>query len=113
MEIGNMKNIVVLKNLPSNIVDEAIVILKANKNARKLEYIESSAKQGIKEKNNAGKDYIIKEAESVISSYISKFEKSKERLNMPKTISKKYKILKLYSITVTTILAFVILKIFI
>ena len=30
MDISNMKNMVVLKNLPSNIVDEAIVILKNN-----------------------------------------------------------------------------------
>ena len=31
MNITGMKNIVVLKNLPSNLVEEAIVVLKANK----------------------------------------------------------------------------------
>ena len=31
MQKNNVKNIVVLKNLPSNIVEEAIVILKSNK----------------------------------------------------------------------------------
>ena len=30
MNINNMKNIVVLNNLPSNIVEEALVILKDN-----------------------------------------------------------------------------------
>lgn len=35
METSNMKNIVVLKNLPSNIVEEAIVILKGNKKNKK------------------------------------------------------------------------------
>ena len=30
MNTDDMKNMVVLKNLPSNIVDEAIVILKPN-----------------------------------------------------------------------------------
>ena len=31
-----MKNIVLLKNLPSNIIEEAIVIVKNNKDARRL-----------------------------------------------------------------------------
>ena len=30
MEANKMKNMIVLKNLPSNIVDEAFVILKPN-----------------------------------------------------------------------------------
>ena len=36
METSNLKNMVVLKNLPSNIVDEAIIVLKANKKTKKL-----------------------------------------------------------------------------
>ena len=43
METGNVKHIIVLKNLPSNLVDEAIVFVKANKNARKLEYVEKTS----------------------------------------------------------------------
>ena len=43
MEASKMKNMVVLKNLPSNLVEEAIVILKSNKHVKKLEKIE---KQG-------------------------------------------------------------------
>ena len=39
MEKGQMKNIVVLKNLPSNLVDEAIVILKPNQ-GRKIILLE-------------------------------------------------------------------------
>ena len=35
METSNLKNMVVLKNLPSNIVDEAIIVLKANKKTKK------------------------------------------------------------------------------
>ena len=37
MEASNLKNMVVLKNLPSNIVDEAIIVLKTNKKAKKLQ----------------------------------------------------------------------------
>ena len=43
MSDKNMKNIVVLKNLPSNLVDEAIVILKSKKTAKKLELIEKNS----------------------------------------------------------------------
>ena len=44
MESSNLKNMVVLKNLPSNIVDEAIIILKASKKIRKVEKIDQSKK---------------------------------------------------------------------
>ena len=40
MEASKLKNMVVLKNLPSNIVDEAIIVLKANKKVKKLQKIE-------------------------------------------------------------------------
>ena len=43
MQNSNMKNIVVLKNLPSNLVDEAIVILKSKKTAKRLEVIEKKS----------------------------------------------------------------------
>ena len=35
MEKSQMKNMVILKNLPSNLIEEAIVILKSNKYAKK------------------------------------------------------------------------------
>ena len=37
MNISDMKNIVILKDLPSNIVDEAIVFLKQNQKVKKPE----------------------------------------------------------------------------
>lgn len=49
MEENNMKNIVVLKDLPSNLVDEAIVIFKQNVNVKniykKKENIKVTARQ--------------------------------------------------------------------
>ena len=39
METSKLKNMVVLKNLPSNIVDEAIIVLKTNKKVKKLQKI--------------------------------------------------------------------------
>ena len=44
MESSKMKNMVILRNLPSNLVEEAIVILKSSKKVRKLEKIENSKK---------------------------------------------------------------------
>ena len=44
MEVSNMKNMVVLKNLPSNIVEEAFVVLKANKKIKNLERVDGSKK---------------------------------------------------------------------
>ena len=37
MNENKMKNMVVLKNLPSNIVEEAYVVLKPNKNYKNLQ----------------------------------------------------------------------------
>ncbi len=96
MDISNMKNMVVLKNLPSNIVDEAIVILKSNKKIKKLEYAESklnNSKNNNENKNN-NNDYIVNEAEMIISNYISNLEKPKEFNSNAKDLSKKYSKLK-------------------
>ena len=78
MEISKMKNIVVLKNLPSNIVDEAIIILNNSDKAKKLQKIEAKQENNnIYEKEEKNKEQIIKEAEMVISDYISNLEKPK------------------------------------
>ena len=72
MNISDMKNIVILKDLPSNIVDEAIVFLKQN-----------------------GKDFLANEAKLVIADYIFKIEKENNNAKNPKnSIDKKYKRLK-------------------
>ena len=39
MDINNMKNVVVLKDLPSNIVKEAYVVFKSNKMIKKFQKI--------------------------------------------------------------------------
>ena len=106
---NNMKNIVVLKNLPSNLVDEAIVILKNNKNAKKLERVQKNiASNNFKaEQDNS---YVIKEAESVISSYIAKMEKGKKVKISKNNIETKYRKIKIYSIFVSVILAICLIR---
>ena len=97
MDISNMRNMVVLKNLPSNIVDEAIVILKTNKKIKRPEMAEnivnnSKTYSNLKENSN---DYIINEAEMLISDYISKLEKPKKINDNTEIIIKYTKLKKL------------------
>ena len=94
MDTSQMKNIVVLKNLPSNIVEEAIVVLKPNKRARKLQYVKNNGET--KEKSEKS-GYIVKEAEMLINKYLEEIEsnkKSKKKSNW----EKKYNVQKYISI---------------
>lgn len=111
MDISSMKNMIVLKNLPSNLIDEAIVILKENKKAKKYQYVESDRKQNvdnnkeIESKIGDNKEYIVKEAENVISHYINHLEmKSPKWKNNMKKLEKRYK----QSVKLNFILGFVI-----
>ena len=45
MEASKLKNMVILKNLPSNLVEEAIVILKSSAKVRDLQKIENNKKR--------------------------------------------------------------------
>lgn len=101
MDVSNMKNIIVLKNLPSNLVEEAIVVLKENKKVKRYQYVDSEnvnidKRKAEKTVNNEEKDkdkkYILKEAEMVINNYISKIETRSPRWkNNIKQLEKKYK----------------------
>ncbi len=97
-----MKNIVVLKNLPSNIVEEAIVILKGDK--KRTECIKKHIKNTSSQKEaipiDKPKDYIVKEAQMVISNYISNIENQKPIKNKKdnKKLEKKYKAMKISTI---------------
>lgn len=101
METSNLKNMVVLKNLPSNIVDEAIIVLKANKKTKKLQKIENK-KILENQENKKDKEYILKEAEMIVNNYISKIEnKDNDKIIISKDTDGKYKKLKKYAIATT------------
>ena len=91
MSQGNLKNIVVLKNLPSNIVEEAIIVLKSNTKVKKTEKIEKKKNKDNFETRKKEKDYIIKEAEMLVSNYISTLEQKKKERNVnSKKLNQKY-----------------------
>lgn len=101
METNSLKNIIVLKSLPSNIIEEAIIILKSNKYAKKFQTIEkNNTKEQSKTEDNK-KEYIIKEAESILASYVSKIENSRVLEKPNKTLKNKYERLKKYSYIIT------------
>lgn len=98
-----LKNIVVLKDLPSNLVEEAIVILKGDK--KRIECLKKHIKNDALKKQTKNvdkpKDYIVKEAQMVISNYISNIENQRKYKNSKKSnnnMEKKYKVMKLLSI---------------
>lgn len=86
----DMKNIIVLKDLPSNIIDEAIVVLKNNKIKRK---------DG---NENLDDDFvninIVEEAQQIIGEYIEKMENTKKEEINERKILIKYKKLQLVTI---------------
>ena len=104
MEFNKMKNIVVLKNLPSNIVEEAIVVLKENKSIKVHKYNDKGNNKGVE-------GYIVKEAEMVISDYISNIEDARRNgLKSGGKWERKYKTLKLFTFALLSliILSFII-----
>lgn len=97
MEKSKMKNIVVIKNLPSNLIEEALIVVKSKKVARNLEYIDR--KNSLKKQEEKNENYIIREAESVLNSYVEHIEKREKASK--NIIGLKYKKIKIYSVIIT------------
>ena len=85
-----MKNMIVLKNLPSNLVEEAIIILKENNKIHKYQNVDFKEEKEENEEEKTG--YIVKDAEMIIKSYIEKIENNspKKERNI-KRLVRKYK----------------------
>lgn len=104
MKTSDMKNIVVLKNLPSNMVEEAIIILKQSQRIRQKELVDKGSKGNSTEIQPKSKDYILKEAEMLVTDYINKIENKKKVEKSNRELSIRYKILKSYCIISTAVL---------
>lgn len=78
MSISNMKNMIVLKNLPSNMIEEAFVVLKSNVKNKNLEKIENYKVTNSNSNQKNKNEYILKEAEMFVADYISKIENNKK-----------------------------------
>lgn len=124
MKTDIMKNVIILKNLPSNLIDEAIVIVKDKKKIKDINYSEFIKDGGEKFSSSANKQtsnrviqgymkeedlkkledtkkedrkYVIKEAEIVVSNYLSKIDNKMPEKRI-KRLEKSYKRAKKMSI---------------
>lgn len=103
METSKMKNMIILKNLPSNIIEEAIVVLKPNK---KILNAAEHINNNYNESKPYKEDYIIKEAQMVISNYISEIKENKKEKEIKfKNMENKYKKSKKANIVLVVLLA--------
>lgn len=100
MDINKMRNIVILKDLPSNLVEEAFVILKRNQKIKKLEYADNKSDNFSEDYDRDNEDeYVVKEAELLISNYINKLENEDlTGKKMESELEKKYNKLKMLAI---------------
>lgn len=97
METSKMKNMVVLKNLPSNMIEGAIVIFKENSKIKAKDVINKSNQ--LSQIQGKSKDIIFKEAEMLVNDYVKRVESSKNKKIFDKKINDKF--LKKYSIVIT------------
>ncbi len=105
MKIRENENMVLIKNLPSNIVSEAWVVLKPGVKKREKEFIKKVRNN--KKCINPEKGYIVKEAEMVITEYLKDITDIKKNRNYEKMI-KKYEKLKKVSLSIVIILISII-----
>lgn len=110
MNASRMKNIIVLKDLPSNLVDEAIVILKSGNKVKNKEVIENKHSGNFSESSDGNYEIAIKEAEFLVEDYIKRLEKPKDSISNIKKMNIKYRKLQICSIFLglTTIVGIII-----
>ena len=109
MDNNKMKNMVVLKDLPSNIIEEAFVVFKPNKKIKLEDYAKSVNKKQCSKRMGAT-DYLVKEAEMVITNYISTIEHNKKiKYIEANGIERKYKRLKKINYFLGTLILMAIL----
>lgn len=110
MNMENLRNIVILKDLPSNLIEEAFVVLKKNQKVKNLEHIDNY-KDFTSEKNGEDdKDFIIREAEMLIENYIDNNNEYSNNTHS-NNFEKKYKRLKKFTAILSCILFFSIIYI--
>ncbi len=107
MDIEKMKNIVVLKNIPSNMIEEAFVVLKDNVKIHKEECVGNSKPLDNKDEKVKDGNYVVKEAELIVSEYIKKLEKKEiKESKETKKLKEKCKKLKYMAILLGAFSAF-------
>lgn len=100
MQLNKLNNIVFLKDLESNLVEEAFVVLKDNVNLNKL---------GDKISKNKAKKAVLNEVETLINTELKVNELKFEEYKLKK-LTKKYNLLKIINIILILVSAFIVFK---
>ncbi len=110
MNTSRMKNIIVLKDLPSNLVDEAIVILKSGNKVKNKELLENKKASNFEENSDGNYEIALKEAEFLVQDYIKSLEKPNDNTSNIRKMKLKYKKLQICSLFlgITTIVGIII-----
>ncbi|WP_094549012.1 hypothetical protein [Petroclostridium xylanilyticum] len=95
MEHENAKQVVIIRDIKSNIIEEAIFILKSNDSYARGKKKETGYKYDPK-----NSDYIVKEAQSIIDNYIQQYSSGYGYITSTPKVNK----LKKWNISVGTIL---------
>ena len=74
-----MKNMIVIKNINSNLVEEAIIVFKENVKIKEKQIINNIKTT---QATNFKENYCLKEAEEIISDYVEKIEKNNTESNL-------------------------------
>lgn len=91
---NKLKNIIVLKGMASNVVQEAIVVLKPNID---LEKPRTYKKEKDDLEKNSKKKSVVLEAEYVINNYIKEIENTNTK-RKKRNLEKRYKISKIFNV---------------
>lgn len=96
MQLSKKKNTIILKGMASNVVEEAIVVLKPNVKIKQNEY---KIKKTQKASEENQKIIIVNEAQKTIENYVMNLQKnSKSEIGK---IKKKYIISQIYNVILT------------
>lgn len=101
-----MKNMIAIKNIKSNLVEEAIIVFKENVKIKQKQALLESARE--KEEQAFDKDYYIKEAQGIILDYIKEIEEKRNN----KKIKIQLKFLKIVNISLVLILLGIVVFLF-
>lgn len=101
MQLNKVNNVIFLKELESNIIEEAVIVLKENINFVKYE---KKSRKPID-----GNKVILSEAESLINDELKINDLKFEEFKLKK-LNKRYKILKIINIVLIILMSFIILK---
>lgn len=94
MQLSKMKNIIVLRGMASNVVEEAIVVLKPHVKLKQSEY---NSKGKATAESRDKKIFVVKEAENTINMYVKKLQNKAQEAE-DRNFRMKYKFLQVCNV---------------